>query len=71
MSRFFDAAQPCLLRVRRNACKAPVTIAPMVRPLLLAYFRSSSTVRGGSFNVTGTEAWGTATGRSSREASCK
>src|SRR5205807_2970810 len=56
MSRFWDAAQPCLFRVRRNACNAPVTIAPMVNPLLLAYFRRSSTVRGGSFNVIGTVA---------------
>ena len=44
MSRLFDAAQPCLCRVRRNAFNAPVTIAPMVSPLFLAYFRRSSTV---------------------------
>src|SRR6266498_15270 len=62
MGRFFDAAQPCLFRARRNAFNAPATIAPMVRPLLLAYFRSSTTVRGGSFNVTGTVASGTSTG---------
>jgi hypothetical protein len=71
MSRFFEAAQPCLFRVRRNAFNAPVTIAPMVSPLLLAYFRRSSTVRGGSFNVIGTVASGTSTGRSSWEASSR
>ena len=65
MGRFFDAAQPCLFRVRRNAFKAPVTIAPMVRPLFFAYWRSSSAVRGGSFNVTGTVVSGTSTARSS------
>src|SRR5436305_2395554 len=69
--RCFDAAQPCLFRVRRNAFTAAVTIAPMVRPLLLAYFRSSSTVRGGSFKVTDTVASGISTGRSSWEASFK
>src|SRR5207253_4633603 len=30
MGRFFDAAQPCLFRVRRNAFNAPLTIAPIV-----------------------------------------
>src|SRR5438046_9437912 len=69
--RSFDAAQPCLFRVRRNAFTAAVTIAPMVRPLLLAYFRSSSTVRGGSFKVTDTVASGTFKGRSSWEACSK
>ena len=62
MRRDFDAAQPCLFRARRNAFNALVTIAPMVRPLLLAYFRSSSTVRGGSFKVIGTVASGTSIG---------
>ena len=58
MGRFFDPAQPCLFRGRRNRFNAPVTIAPMVKPLLRAYFRSPSTVRGGSFKVTGTvESW--------------
>jgi hypothetical protein len=47
------------------------TIAPMVRPLLLATFRSSSTVRGGSFKVIGTAASGTAIGPPSWEASFK
>jgi hypothetical protein len=28
MSRFLDAAQPCLLSVRRKAFKAAVTVAP-------------------------------------------
>ena len=71
MGRFFDAAQPCLLRARRNAFKALVTIVPMVRPLLLAYCRSRATVRGGSFRVTATVASGTSTGRSSWEACCR
>src|SRR5436305_14999206 len=43
----------------------------MVRPLLLAYFRSNSTVRGGSFKVTDIVASGISTGRSSWEASSK
>jgi hypothetical protein len=30
----------------------------MVKPLLLAYFRSRSTVRGGNFKVTGTVSFG-------------
>src|SRR5262249_61035166 len=64
MGRFSDAAQPCLFTVRRKAFNAAVTIAPMVRPLLWAYFRRSSTVRGGSFKVTGTVFSGTSTGRS-------
>src|SRR5947209_19572633 len=67
----FDTAQPCLFRVRRNAFTAAVTIAPTVRLLLFAYFRSSSTVRGGSFKVTDTVASGISTGRSSWEASSK
>ena len=62
MGRLFDAAQPCLCRVRRNALNAPVTIAPMVSPLLLAHFRRRSTVRGGSFSVIGTVASGTSMG---------
>src|SRR4029077_2986228 len=66
-SRSFDAAQPCLFRVRRNAFNAVVTIAPVVKPLLLAYFRSSSTVRGGSFKVIGTVASGTSIGPPSWE----
>src|SRR5215469_1320765 len=70
-SRSSDAAQPCLFRVRRNVCNAAVTIAPTVRPLLLAYFRSNATVRGGSFKVTDTVASGISTGRSSWEASSK
>src|SRR4051795_351010 len=69
--RSFYAAQPCLFRVRRNAFKAAVTIAPMVRPLLFAYFLSSSAVRGGSFKVTDTVASGISMGRSSWEASSK
>src|SRR3954464_1686059 len=69
--RSFDAAQPCLFRVRRNAFNAAVTIAPMVRPLLLAYFRSNSIVRGGSFKGTDTVASGISTGRSSWEPSPK
>src|SRR5215469_1642039 len=63
MGRFFDAAQPCLFRVRRKAFNAAVTIAPMVRPRLLAYLRRSSTVRGGSFKVTGIVVSGISTGR--------
>src|SRR5947209_13209658 len=69
--RSFYAAQPCLFRVRRNAFKAAVTIAPMVRPLFFAYFLSSSTVRGGSFKVTDTVASGISMGRSSCEASSR
>ena len=53
MGRLLDAAQPCLFRVRRKAFNAVLTIAPIVRPLLFAYFRRPSTVRGGSFKVTG------------------
>src|ERR1700758_2006375 len=68
MGRFFDAAQPCLVRVRRKAFNAAVTIAPMVRPLLFAYFRRSCTVRGGSFKVTGIVVSGISTGRSSWDA---
>src|SRR5215469_1768857 len=67
-SRLCDAAQPCLLRVRRKTCNAAVTVAPMVRPLLFAYFRRSSTVLGGSFRVTGIVVSGISTGRSSWEA---
>jgi hypothetical protein len=71
MGRFFDAAQPCLFRVRRKAFNAPVTMAPIVSPLLLAYCRSNSTVVGGSFNVTGTVPSGISTACSSWEASSK
>ncbi len=71
MGRFWGAAQPCFFRAPRNAFTAPVTIAPMVRPLLLAYFRSRSTVFGGSFNVIGTVGSGTSTGRSSSDASSR
>src|SRR5437870_6036105 len=71
MRRDFDAVQPCFFRTRRNAFSALATIAPMVRPLLLAYLRSSSTVRGGSFKVIGTVASGTSIGRPSWEASCR
>src|SRR4051794_39953757 len=69
--RSFDAAQPCLFRVRRNAFNAAVKIAPIVGPLLLAYFWRNSSGRGGSFKVTDTVASGILTGRSSWEASSK
>src|ERR1700745_726852 len=68
MGRLWDAAQPYLFRVRRKAFTAVVTIAPMVSPLLFAYFRRTSTVRGGSFKVTGIVVSGISTGRSSWEA---
>src|SRR6516164_1986384 len=68
MGRFFDAAQPCLFRVRRKPFNAAVTIAPLVRPLLFAYLRRSSTVRGGSFKVTGIVVSGISTGRWSWDA---
>src|SRR6516164_6080913 len=68
MGRFFAAAQPCLFRVRRKPFNAAVTIAPMVRPLLFAYLRSSSTVRGGSFKVTGIGGSGISSGRLSWDA---
>src|SRR2546422_1666216 len=71
VGRLLGAAQPCFFRAPRNAFNAPVTIAPMVRPLLLAYFRSRSTVLGGSFNVIGTVGSVTSTGRSSWDASSK
>src|SRR5712692_3879702 len=66
--RFLRAAQPCFFRAPRNAFNARVTIAPIVRPLLLAYFRSRRTVLGGSLSVIGTVASVTSTGRSSWEA---
>src|SRR5207302_8740512 len=53
-SRIGEATALLLAARGANAFNAPLTIAPIVRPLLLAYFRSSSAVRGGSFNVTGT-----------------
>ena len=71
MVRSWCAAQPCFFRAPRNAFNAPVTIAPMVMPLLFACFRNISTVRGGSFNVTGTVASVTSTGRTRWEASCR
>jgi RNA-directed DNA polymerase len=64
VGRSLGAAQPCFFRAPRNAFNAPATIPPMVRPLLLAYFRSPSTMLGGSFNVIGTVGSGTSTGRS-------
>src|SRR5229473_524941 len=69
--RSLRAAQPCFFRAARNAFNARVTIAPIVRPLLLAYFRNRRTVLGGSLSVIGTVASVTSTGRSRWEASSR